>query len=57
MIGNQHFLLPPQPDPRDRRPRNAFGYLIAFGEMKKAFYEKRDKEIAEAKAKKGRKKR
>lgn len=31
MQGNQYFLLPSQPDPNDRLPRNAFGYLIGFG--------------------------
>ena len=52
MQGNQYVLLPPQPDPKDRRPRNAFGFLIGFGKAAKAYYEKRDKRIAKAKAKK-----
>ena len=43
MLSNQYFLLPPQPDPKDRRPRNAFGFLIGFGKAAKAYYEKRDK--------------
>jgi hypothetical protein len=43
--------LPPQPDSKDRRPRNAFGFLIGFGKAAKAYYEKQDK----AKAKKKRK--
>jgi hypothetical protein len=51
MPGNQYFLLPPQPDPNDRRPRNAFGYLLGFGKAAAAFYAKRDKQIAKAKAK------
>lgn len=42
-IGNQYFLLPLQPDPKDRRPRNAFGFLTGFGKAFKAFYEKQDK--------------
>jgi hypothetical protein len=42
-IGNQYFLLPLQPDPKDRRPRNAFGFLTGFGKAFKAFYDKRDK--------------
>ena len=55
MHGNQYFLLPP-PDPKDRRPRNAFGYLIGFGKAAKAYYAKRDKQDAKKKAK-GKKKR
>lgn len=51
MTGNQYFLLPPQPAPNDRRPRNAFGYLIGFGKAVKAYYTKRDKQAAKAKAK------
>lgn len=51
MQGNQYFLLPSQPDPKDRRPRNAFGYLISFGVMKKAYYNKLDKQAAKAKKK------
>lgn len=43
-MGNQHFLLPPQPKPNDKRPRNAFGFLIGFGKAAKAYYEKQDKE-------------
>jgi len=46
MHGNQYFLLPPQPEPNDKRPRNAFGYLIGFGKAAKAYYAKRDKEAA-----------
>lgn len=42
-IGNQYFLLPLQPDPKDRRPRNAFGFLTGFGKAFKAYYEKQDK--------------
>lgn len=56
MLGNQYFLLPPQPDPNDRRPRNAFGFLLGFGKAAAAFYAKRDRQIAKAKAKKKRKK-
>lgn len=51
MTGNQYFLLPPQPDPKDHRPRNAFGFLIGFGKAASAYYKKRDKEAAKAKAK------
>lgn len=51
MLGNQYFILPPQPDPSDRRPRNAFGYLLGFGKAAKAYYRKRDKQAAKAKAK------
>ena len=57
MTGNQYFLLPPQPDPKDRRPRNAFGYLIGFGKAASAYYRKKDRQAAKAKAKKNRKKR
>ena len=57
MLGNQYFLLPPQPDPNDRRPRNAFGYLIGFGKAASAYYKKRAKQAAKAKAKMKRKKR
>ena len=53
MHGIQYFLLPPQPEPDDKRPRNAFGYLIGFGRAAKAYYAKRDKEAA----KKGKRKR
>ena len=56
MNGNQYFLLPPQPDPKDRRPRNAFGFLLSFGKAAKAYYAKRDKLAAKKKAK-GKKKR
>ena len=55
MLGNQYFLLPPQPDPKDRRPRNAFGFLIGFGKAASACYKKRDKLTARAKAKKQKK--
>lgn len=56
MTGNQYFILPPQPDPKDRRPRNAFGYLIGFGKAAAAYYRKRDKQAAKkAEAKKKRK--
>ena len=48
MLGNQYFLLPAQPDPDDRRPRNAFGFLVGFGKAASAYYKKRDKEIAKA---------
>ncbi|MGE3406433.1 MAG: hypothetical protein AB7I37_06420 [Pirellulales bacterium] len=51
MLGNQYFILPPQPKPNDKRPRNAFGFLIGFGKAAKAYYEKQDR----AKAKKNRK--
>ena len=58
MPGNQYFLLPPQPDPNDRRPRNAFGYLLGFGKAAAAYYQKRDRQAAKAKARaKGKKKR
>ena len=50
MLRNQYFLLPAQPDPKDRRPRNAFGFLIGFGKAASAYYKKRDKQIAKAKA-------
>ena len=43
MLANQYFLLPPQPDPKDRRPRNAFGFLVGFGKAARAYYAKRDK--------------
>lgn len=52
MHGNEYFLLTPQTDPNDKRPRNAFGYLIGFGKAAKAYYEKRDKQAAKKKAKK-----
>jgi hypothetical protein len=54
MLGNQSFLLPPQPDAKNRRPRNAFRYLIGFGKAAKAYYEQRDKQIAKAMAAKKR---
>ncbi len=57
MLGNQYFILPPQPDPKDRRKRNAFGYLIGFGKAATAYYAKRDKKAARAKARKKLKKR
>lgn len=57
VTNNQPFILPPQPDPKDRRPRNAFGYLIGFGEAAKAYYRKRDEQTAKKKAKKNQKKR
>jgi len=41
--GNQHFILPRQPLEGDDRPRNAFGYLIGFGEAYSAYYNERDK--------------
>jgi hypothetical protein len=43
-VGNQYFLLPPQPNPKDRRPRNAFGFLISFGRAYAAYYKKKDKQ-------------
>ena len=55
MQGNQYFLLPPQPEPNDKRPRNAFGYLIGFGKAAKAYYAKRNKEAAKKNAKRKRK--
>ena len=55
MHGNQYFLLPPQPEPNDKRPRNAFGYLLGFGKAAKAYYAKRDKEAAKKKSKRKRK--
>ena len=57
MLGNQYFLLPAQPDPNDRRPRNAFGFLIGFGKAVSAYYKKRDRQAAKAKTKKKRTKR
>lgn len=51
MLGNQYFLLPPQPDPKDGRKRNAFGYLIGFGKAASAYYRKLDKKAAMKKAK------
>lgn len=41
-----HFILPRQPKRNDKRPRNAFGYLISFGEMYAAYYAKKDAEKA-----------
>jgi hypothetical protein len=55
MPGNQYFLLPPQADPKDGRKRNAFGYLLGFGEAAKAYYKKKDKQAAKGKAKKQKK--
>ena len=52
MLGNQYFLLPPQPDPNDRRPRNAFGFLLGFGKAASAYYRKRDWQAAREMAKK-----
>ena len=57
MPGNQYFILPPQPDPNDRRPRNAFGFLTGFGKAATAYYKKKDRQAAKAKARKKRKKR
>lgn len=37
-----HFVLPRQPGPSDARPRNAFGYLLGFGESMRKYYEKHD---------------
>jgi len=42
------FLLPPQPKPGDKRPRNAFGFLLGFGKAYAEFYRRQD----EANAKK-----
>lgn len=50
MLGNQYFLPPSQPGPNDRRPRNAFGFLIDFGKATKAYYEKQDKDKRNRKA-------
>lgn len=50
MPGHQYFLLPPQPDPNDQRPRNAFGFLLGFGKAASAYYRKRDRKAAKAKA-------
>ena len=47
---NQYFLLPPQPAPKDRRPRNAFGFLTGFGKAAAAYYRKRN--LTKAKSKK-----
>ena len=55
MLGNRYFLLPPQPDPKDRRPRNAFGFLIGFGKAATAYFKKQDKLKAKARGKKKRK--
>lgn len=52
MHGNQYFLLPPQPKASDKRPRNAFGYLLGFGKAASAYYRMLDKGTAKAKAKK-----
>ena len=57
MPGNQYFILPAQPDPSDRRPRNAFGFLLGFGKAASAYYRKRDRLAAKAKTKKKRTKR
>jgi hypothetical protein len=43
---NGPFYLPRQPDPDDTRPRNAFGYLIGFGEAYRAYYERRDQVVS-----------
>lgn len=43
--GNQYFLLPPQPDPTDKRPRNAFGFLIAFGAAVAAHHQTDRKDV------------
>lgn len=43
MKGNQYFLLPPQPAPDDKRPRNAFGFLKGFGEAYAAYYAEQDR--------------
>ena len=56
MLGNQYFLLPKQPDPKDKRPRNAFGFLLGFGKAATAYYRKKDRQIARAKAKAKKKK-
>jgi hypothetical protein len=40
------FILPQQPAPDDTRPRNAFGYLIGFGEAAAEYYRRRDEEQA-----------
>jgi hypothetical protein len=42
-LPGNHFILPAQPHPKDKRPRNAFGFLTGFGKAYKAFYEERDK--------------
>ncbi len=55
MNGNQFFLLPPQPKSNDKRPRNAFGFLLGFGKAAKAYYAKLNKEAAKKKAKRKRK--
>ena len=57
MLCNQHFLLPPQADANDRRPRNALGFLIGFGKAASVYYRKRDRQVAKAKTKKKRTKR
>ena len=57
MPGNQYLILAPQPNPTDRRPRNAFGFLLGFGKAASAYYWKRDKLAAKAKTKKKRTKR
>lgn len=33
----------PEPDPGDERPRNAFGYLLGFGEAYRRYYEEQDR--------------
>ena len=39
---NGVFLLPPQPEPEDTLPRNAFGYLLGFGKAYAAYYRQQD---------------
>ncbi len=41
IYNNQFFILPRQPAADDRRPRNAFGFLLGFGEAYSAYYNRR----------------
>ena len=41
-LPNAVFLLPPQPQPGDNRPRNAFGYLLSFGKAYAEYYRRQD---------------
>lgn len=39
------FVMPKQPRPTDRRPRNAFGFLKGFGRACSTYYQKRKKHV------------
>lgn len=42
VLGNQYFLLGSNPKPNDKRPRNAFGILIGFGQAYSEYWAKKD---------------